>query len=175
VTSVDVVGGTTGLTTTGGPITTSGNITLGGVLGVANGGTNLTAFGTGVSGALAANATGTGGMVLSTNATATMTNLTVSTNLIIPIGNTAQRPAGSNGALFYNTQLVRFEGYAGTSWDSLGAATGGGSDAVFYLNDNTVTTSYIIPTGQNALSTGPLTINPNVTITVPAGSAWKVL
>ena len=39
VTSVDVSGGTTGLTTSGGPITSSGTITLGGVLNVANGGT----------------------------------------------------------------------------------------------------------------------------------------
>ena len=39
VTSVDVVGGATGLTTTGGPITTSGTITLAGILAVASGGT----------------------------------------------------------------------------------------------------------------------------------------
>ena len=39
VTFVDVSGGTTGLTTTGGPVTTSGTITLGGILNVANGGT----------------------------------------------------------------------------------------------------------------------------------------
>lgn len=39
VTSIDVSGGTTGLTTTGGPITTSGVIALGGTLNVANGGT----------------------------------------------------------------------------------------------------------------------------------------
>ena len=39
VTSVNVSGGTTGLTTSGGPITSSGTITLGGVLAVANGGT----------------------------------------------------------------------------------------------------------------------------------------
>ena len=39
VTSVNVSGGTTGLTTSGGPITTSGTITLGGVLAVASGGT----------------------------------------------------------------------------------------------------------------------------------------
>jgi hypothetical protein len=42
VTSVDVSGGTTGLTTTGGPITTSGTISLGGTLNVANGGTGAT-------------------------------------------------------------------------------------------------------------------------------------
>lgn len=47
VTSVDVSGGTTGLTTSGGPITTSGTITLAGTLVVANGGTsaNLSATG----------------------------------------------------------------------------------------------------------------------------------
>jgi hypothetical protein len=39
VTSVALAGGTTGLTTTGGPITSSGTITLAGTLAVANGGT----------------------------------------------------------------------------------------------------------------------------------------
>jgi len=39
VTSVDVSGGTTGLTTSGGPITAAGTITLGGTLAVASGGT----------------------------------------------------------------------------------------------------------------------------------------
>ena len=42
VTSVDGSGGTTGLTLTGGPITTSGTLTLGGTLVVANGGTGAT-------------------------------------------------------------------------------------------------------------------------------------
>jgi hypothetical protein len=42
VTSVDVSGGTTGLTTSGGPITSSGTITLAGTLAVANGGTGQT-------------------------------------------------------------------------------------------------------------------------------------
>jgi hypothetical protein len=44
VTSVDVSGGTTGLTTSGGPVTTSGTITLAGTLAVANGGTGQTTF-----------------------------------------------------------------------------------------------------------------------------------
>ncbi|TXH09143.1 MAG: hypothetical protein E6R03_17205 [Hyphomicrobiaceae bacterium] len=44
VTSVDVSGGTTGLTTTGGPITSSGTITLTGTLDVDNGGTGQTSF-----------------------------------------------------------------------------------------------------------------------------------
>lgn len=44
VTSVDVSGGTTGLTTSGGPITSSGTITLAGTLAVANGGTGQTSY-----------------------------------------------------------------------------------------------------------------------------------
>lgn len=42
VTSVAVSGGTTGLTTSGGPITTSGTITIAGTLAVTNGGTGIT-------------------------------------------------------------------------------------------------------------------------------------
>jgi hypothetical protein len=42
VTSVDVSGGSTGLTTSGGPVTSSGTITLAGTLAVANGGTGAT-------------------------------------------------------------------------------------------------------------------------------------
>ena len=47
VTSVDGSGGSTGLTLTGGAITVSGTLTLGGTLAVASGGTNLTSYTTG--------------------------------------------------------------------------------------------------------------------------------
>ena len=42
VTSIDASGGTTGFSFSGGPVTTSGTLTLGGTLGVANGGTGVT-------------------------------------------------------------------------------------------------------------------------------------
>ena len=45
VTSVDLSGGTTGITFTGSPITTSGTITMAGTLGYANGGTGIAASG----------------------------------------------------------------------------------------------------------------------------------
>lgn len=45
VTSVNVSGGTTGLTTSGGPITSSGIITLGGTLAIGSGGTGSTSAG----------------------------------------------------------------------------------------------------------------------------------
>jgi hypothetical protein len=79
VTSVDASGGTTGMTFTGGPITASGTLTLGGTLGVANGGTGLTAtptngqlaIGNGTGYTLAALTAGTGVSV--TNAAGSIT------------------------------------------------------------------------------------------------------
>jgi hypothetical protein len=65
VTSVSGSGGTTGLTLTGGPITTSGTLTLGGTLAVANGGTGVTA------------STGSGNNVLSTSPVLTTPNIGV--------------------------------------------------------------------------------------------------
>jgi len=47
VTSIDVSGGTTGLTFTGGPVTTSGVITEGGTLNATHGGTGQTTYATG--------------------------------------------------------------------------------------------------------------------------------
>lgn len=49
VTSVAISGGTTGLTTSGGPITSSGTITLAGTLAIANGGTGATSAGAALS------------------------------------------------------------------------------------------------------------------------------
>jgi len=49
VSSVGVSGGTTGLTTTGGPVTASGTITLDGILSVANGGTSSTSASSAIS------------------------------------------------------------------------------------------------------------------------------
>jgi hypothetical protein len=56
-----------------------------------------------------------------------------------------------------------------------GGAKGGGSDAVFYENDQTVTTSYTIGTNKSAMSTGPISISSGVSVTVPSGSRWVIL
>lgn len=54
-------------------------------------------------------------------------------------------------------------------------AAGGGSDQVFYQNDQTVTTDYTIPADQNAMSTGPITVNSGVTVTVSTGARYVVI
>lgn len=61
------------------------------------------------------------------------------------------------------------------SSDSGGGATGGGGDRVFLENGTVITTSYTITRTYNALSVGPMTINPGVEITVPDGSIWLIL
>jgi hypothetical protein len=66
--------------------------------------------------------------------------------------------------------------YISGTWGSIGgAATGGGTDQVFVLNDYVVTTSYTIPTGKNASSAGPITIDTGVTVTVPTDSNWVIV
>lgn len=96
--------------------------------------------------------------------------------LKIPVGTTAQQPTGADGKIRYNTNTTKYEGYANGAWSSLGGgATGGGSDEIFIENKQTVTTNYTIPTGKSAMSTGPITINSGITVTVPAGSRWVVL
>ena len=91
----------------------------------------------------------------------------------VPVGTTAQRPTAATGKIRYNTTLSQYEGYDGSSWSLLGGgATGGGGDQVFVENTTTVTTSYSLPTGKNAVSVGAITINSGVTVTVPSGQRW---
>jgi len=94
----------------------------------------------------------------------------------LPSGTTAERPTGTAGQIRYNSSLDRYEGYANSAWNALGAgATGGGSDTVFVENSQIVTTSYTITSGKSAMSTGDITINSGVTITVPTGSRYVIL
>lgn len=53
--------------------------------------------------------------------------------------------------------------------------TGGAGNNVFYENPQTVTTNYTITTGSNAMSAGPITVAPGVTVTIPAGSTWRIV
>ena len=96
--------------------------------------------------------------------------------VLISKGTTAQQPAGVAGSLRFNTDTNTFEGYNGTAWSAVGGgATGGGNDQIFVQNQQTVTTNYTITTNYNAMSTGPITINSSITVTIPSGSNWVVL
>jgi hypothetical protein len=55
------------------------------------------------------------------------------------------------------------------------AAVGGGSDKILILNDQVITTNYTIPTGKNAGTFGPISINNGISITIPTGTTWSVV
>jgi hypothetical protein len=80
------------------------------------------------------------------------------------------------GLMIYNTTLNSYQVYNGTSWASVGGgATGGGADQIFIENGQTVTVNYTVPSGRNAMSTGPISVNSGVTVTVSSGSNWVIL
>jgi len=105
VTSIDVSGGTTGLTTSGGPVTGSGTITLAGTLALANGGTGATtasaartALGLGTIATQAASAVAiTGGTINGTSLGATTAGSAKVTTLDIASGLTLATLAGTSG------------------------------------------------------------------------------
>ena len=97
-------------------------------------------------------------------------------SITLPNGTTIQRPTPAAGMIRYNSTEGTFEGYAAGAWGSIGGgATGAGGDQVFYENELTVTTSYTLTTARNAMSTGPITINSGVVVTVPTGQRWVIL
>lgn len=57
----------------------------------------------------------------------------------------------------------------------LAGAVGGGNDRIFFENDQTVSSSYTITSGKNAMTAGPITINSGITVTIPDGSTWTVV
>lgn len=54
-------------------------------------------------------------------------------------------------------------------------AVGGGSDKIFWENDQTVTTNYTMTSNKNAVSAGPISVNAGVSVTVPSGGVWTIV
>lgn len=105
------------------------------------------------------------------------TTLSATSAIKINVGTTAQRPASPvDGDIRYNSDTLKYEGYSNGSWGQLGGgATGGGTDTIFVLNGQTVTTDYTLPTGFNASSVGPISIDDGITVTIPVSSSWVIL
>jgi hypothetical protein len=112
-----------------------------------------------LAGTLGATSGGTG---LSTYATGDIIYASASNTL-------AKLTAGSN------TQVLTLAGGVPTWAASAGGASGGGTDQVFFVNGQTVNTSYSIPSSKNAMSAGPITVANGAVVTVPNGSRWVVI
>jgi len=145
---------------------------------------------------------GVGTYTINNTQTVTSTTITGSSsslNIIYPSGiggiwivnNTTTGPAalyaktsasGSSGVYLAQqaTSLIYSDGtnvgFAGSRFSNNAiGATGGGSDAVFFLNNQYVTVDYTIPSTSNAMTAGPITINSGVTVTINAPTVWTIV
>ena len=65
--------------------------------------------------------------------------------------------------------------FAGDGSGLTGIASGNITSEGLWENSQSITSNYTIATGNNAMSTGPITVDSGVTVTVPSGSRWVVL
>jgi hypothetical protein len=101
-----------------------------------------------------------GGAALS-NDTSTSTNL-------YPLF--ANATSGSASTLYTSNAKLLYKPSTGELQASAAVSTNG-----LIINSTTVSASYTIATGQNAMSIGPMTINSGITVTVSSGQRWLVL
>ena len=154
VTSVGVSGGTTGLTTSGGPITGSGTITLAGTLGATNGGTGFATYAT--------------GDILYASATNTLSKLTAGTNgyVLTLAGGVPTWAASTGGVTSFSAGTTGLTPSTATT----GAITLAGTLAI--ANGGTGITSFgtgvATALGQNVTGTGGIVQATSPTLVSPA-------
>ena len=145
VTSVDGSGGTTGLSLTGGPITASGTLTLGGTLAVANGGTGSTTAGDALTSLGAYPASNPSGF---TSNTGTVTDVTGSA----PIASSG----GTTPAISISQATTSTDGYlSSTDWNTFNNKTS---------NTGTVTSVGGTGTVNGLTLTGTVTTSGDLTL-----------
>jgi len=172
VTSVNVSGGTTGLTTSGGPITSSGTITLAGTLAVANGGTGATTAGGALTSLGAYPATNPSGY---TSNTGTVTSVTGGSYLtggtITTSGTLAVDATSANTASKVVARDASGNFSAGTITASL---SGNATTATTATNQSGGTVNATTGAFSSTLSvTGTTTVNNYINrITAQGNSAW---
>lgn len=126
-----------------------------------------------------------GTTLTATNLSAQSLSLTT-TPLAIASGGTNSTATPTLGGVGYGTGTAHAYTAAGTSGKVLtsnGAAAPTWEDAAppvvasgaLQINTDTVTASYVLPTGSNAFSVGPITIADTYTVTVSSGQRWVII
>lgn len=124
------------------------------------------------------------------NTSSPSVSLQVASNdaILVPIGNTANRPTAANGMIRYNVETNSFEGHANGSWGSV-APPGGGyyrgnrgaigdvlsKQNLFRINANTQSNNITIFAGENALAVGPITVDVGYTLVVEEGGRAVII
>ena len=101
--------------------------------------------------------------------------------MMVPSGNTAQRPANTAGMLRFNTDLGTFESANGTYWANVGSGSassggssgGGATNGIFYESSNTITADFTATVGKNYMSISPI-VHTSGKVTI-ANSYWKIV
>jgi hypothetical protein len=154
--------GTTGFT----PSTAStGAVTLAGTLATTNGGTGLTAV-------------GTNGQVLTSNGStlswttinsgATVSNDTSTASNLYPLF--AAATSGTPTTIYTSNAKYLYKPSTGDLSASQVIASNG-----LIVNNATVSSSYTVATGNNAMSVGPITVASGQSVTVSSGQRWVIL
>ena len=195
VTSIGVSGGTTGLTTSGGPVTTSGTITLAGTLAIANGGTGATTANTAFN-ALAPSQTGNSGKFLTTDGTTTSWSTVSGTGTVTSVDvsggttglTTTGGPVTGSGTITLAGTLALANGGTGATTQS-GAANAilptqtGNAGKVLTTDGSTVTwttvsgsgtVTSVSATGNNGITVSGSPITTSGTITIGLGNITPI-
>jgi hypothetical protein len=186
VTSVDVSGGTTGLTTSGGPVTSSGTITLAGTLAIANGGTGatsaanaLTALGaypaTNPSGFGVGTVTSVAALTLGTTGTDLSSSVATGTTTPVITLNVPTASATNRGVLSAADWTTFNSKGSGTITSVTGTApvvsSGGTTPAISMAAANTTTDGYLTSTDWNTFNGKGAGTVTSVTGTAPVVSS----
>ena len=175
-------GGTTGLT----PSTaTTGAVTLAGTLASANGGTGFSTYATGdviyasASNTLSKLAAGTNGYVMTlaggvptwaaaAGGGASISNDTTTASNLYPLF--AAATSGTPTTVYTSNAKYLYKPSTGELIASEHVASNG-----LMVNSATVSASYTIATGNNAMSVGPVSVASGQSVTVSSGQRWVIL
>jgi hypothetical protein len=143
------------------PITTTGDLILG------NGTNSATRLGIGANGyVLTSN--GTTASWVASSSGVTITNDTSTATAIYPTFTSAT--SGSVSGLSVTSTKLNFTPSTGALAAPEIVASNG-----MLVHSSTVSTSYSIPAGSNAIAAGPMTVASGAAVTIPSGSRWLVL
>jgi len=182
VSSIDVSGGTTGLTFTGGPVTSTGTITAAGTLAVANGGTgSTTASGARSSLGAAASGANTDITALDQDVTITATGTIASTSIGfrgMPLSGQTQ---GSIITLALSDAGKRVANTTGGWTIPANASVAFPTDTVIVLHNNStltqtvaITTDTLTLTGSTTTGTRTIAANGLATIVKVGTTSWLI-